>query len=228
MYDSAGHYYSTYELRHHGILGQKWGVRRFQNKDGTLTSAGKKRIQKVNEFAYKPPKGDKWSERDYAQLQKYVNDMETVYNKLSHKEKFYVSSRRNDDEYSTLDGYKRKLESKSKYEHAPLKGSKIIYNSSGDPIGYFDAHKDYANEIKFDIAIVPEERGKGYYRQLCAQIPKIVKQHPEVNYFEWPVHKNNTASIAIAEKLNGFERTSGMKGSFICYTLKKDRKGFKA
>lgn len=28
-------------LQHHGVLGQKWGVRRFQNRDGTLTSAGK-------------------------------------------------------------------------------------------------------------------------------------------------------------------------------------------
>ena len=31
------------ELQHHGILGQKWGVRRFQNYDGTLTARGKKR-----------------------------------------------------------------------------------------------------------------------------------------------------------------------------------------
>lgn len=30
-------------LAHHGIIGMKWGVRRYQNKDGTLTNAGKKR-----------------------------------------------------------------------------------------------------------------------------------------------------------------------------------------
>jgi len=33
------------EIQHHGIKGQKWGVRRFQNKDGSLTAAGKKRYQ---------------------------------------------------------------------------------------------------------------------------------------------------------------------------------------
>lgn len=39
------HYY----LAHHGIKGQKWGVRRFQNTDGSLTSAGKQRYGVANE-----------------------------------------------------------------------------------------------------------------------------------------------------------------------------------
>lgn len=34
-------------LQHHGVPGQKWGVRRYQNKDGSLTPAGKKRADKI-------------------------------------------------------------------------------------------------------------------------------------------------------------------------------------
>lgn len=37
-------------LEHHGIKGMKWGIRRFQNEDGTLTSAGKRRYAKNYDY----------------------------------------------------------------------------------------------------------------------------------------------------------------------------------
>lgn len=46
IHTSQGEYFSYDSgiyIEHHGILGQKWGVRRYQNKDGSLTAAGKKR-----------------------------------------------------------------------------------------------------------------------------------------------------------------------------------------
>lgn len=39
--------YNPYnELYHYGIKGQRWGIRRFQNPDGTLTEAGRKRVRR--------------------------------------------------------------------------------------------------------------------------------------------------------------------------------------
>ena len=34
-------------LMHHGVKGQRWGVRRYQNEDGSLTEAGKRKAEKA-------------------------------------------------------------------------------------------------------------------------------------------------------------------------------------
>ena len=52
----------NYELSHHGIKGQRWGVRRFQNKDGSLTPAGKKRAARLQND-YEELTGKKFSSK---------------------------------------------------------------------------------------------------------------------------------------------------------------------
>ena len=61
------------ELNHHGILGMKWGQRRFQNKDGSLTPAGKKR--------YGDDKPEETTEEKRARLLKSTNATELYKNR---------------------------------------------------------------------------------------------------------------------------------------------------
>lgn len=50
-----------YYLIHHGIKGMKWGVRRYQNPDGSLTLAGQRRLEK---------KDAKWAKKNYGKIYK--------------------------------------------------------------------------------------------------------------------------------------------------------------
>ena len=61
------------ELTHHGIIGMKWGVRRYQNKDGSYTNAGKKRVAAKRA-------GDLSDEEITAQLKRH--NLEKQYNKM--------------------------------------------------------------------------------------------------------------------------------------------------
>lgn len=82
-------YNTTPELYHWGIKGMKWGVRRYQNKDGSLTPAGQKRYSEdtVHEdHAKTSPKSVKsMSDRE---LREAINriQMERQYSQLATRE----------------------------------------------------------------------------------------------------------------------------------------------
>lgn len=71
------------ELYHHGVKGMKWGVRRYQNKDGSLTNAGKKRYdqdvrennakKKDNRIIIDGPDAKRWVKEDMSRAKKTVD-----------------------------------------------------------------------------------------------------------------------------------------------------------
>lgn len=77
------------ELYHHGVKGQKWGVRRYQNTDGSLTYAGKKRALKMQDRYTNFTENKKYRKKDGSYTlkgRKKALKMKEKYSELTGKE----------------------------------------------------------------------------------------------------------------------------------------------
>lgn len=72
-------------LQHHGILGMKWGVRRFQNYDGTLTAKGKARFDKVASSKWKQNSDTRSATRMLKRRAKETARLSNIHQKRSDK-----------------------------------------------------------------------------------------------------------------------------------------------
>lgn len=91
-------------LAHHGILGQKWGVRRYQNLDGTLTAAGRRRLERADKKWVKKNEKKIYNET-YKKSRREMNDF--IRNELNPNIRKYNKNRKISAAYANA--YSRKL-----------------------------------------------------------------------------------------------------------------------
>jgi len=163
------------ELYHHGILGQRWGVRRFQNSDGSYTPEGLKRLMYARRV------------RRAAATSKQVD---SIINTMS------------DDERKKLGIGKgeRYLD----FEQGSQVAKRILLKSGRTPVSFFDLLEE-GNEVNVSLGTRSgnKYRGKGYASKVARQgLDWYDKNKDKYGYTRivWGVRTDNIPSIRIAKK----------------------------
>lgn len=175
------------ELYHHGIKGQKWGVRRYQNKDGSYTEEGIIRYRSYSRMR----RSDKTSPK----VQQIIDTM-------------------NADEKDRL-GLHPSGKYLNREDSAAV-AKRVLKEVGNKPVAFFDVLEDkdekgntFYNTV---IGVSHDEQGKGYGKEVAKKgmdyIDRIMKRGDKV---VWGVRQDNSASIHIAEK-HGFKRKDEWDG----------------
>lgn len=169
------------------IKGMKWGVRRYQNPDGTLTAAGKKKIQ---------------DKRRFEKTVKSEHDIDNIVSSLSEEDRKYMGFSTSNELYKTPDEYK-------------LVAYRYIQKYGDTPIAFFDLN-EYDSGLNAVVATRKGEqyRSKGYATNAVKRgLAWYDKHKDQLNKpIIWWVEKENIGSRKLAEK-TGFKRDRSIEKS---------------
>ena len=173
----------TEALAHYGVLGMKWGVRRYENKDGTLTAEGKthkKELARVRNVV------------------KSTDAANSIVDSLSKNEKDVLGA----------EG-KHWVDPKNARDASKNIIRRIIQqDESGNPVGFLEIENrgNRIGQVSLATRSGDAYRGKGHASSMVDKAVKWFDRYgyAELDALEWIAHKDNKASISLAEK-HGFK-----------------------
>lgn len=138
-------YYDNSYLSYHGILGMKWGVRRYQNKDGSLTAAGMRRyhsqLQADISNADKQAKKYKYKLSISSQVKTSDKDYVEVRDSLAKTGQKIV------DKYNSIEKSAKKEANEAmkdpKFKNEVEKQLRDLFGNGVDDKEYFDMTRDF-------------------------------------------------------------------------------------
>ena len=187
------------ELKHHGIKGQKWGVRRYQNKDGTLTKEGKERSIARNNIIRNRP---------------YTDDVNEIVRTLSKKEKELLGAELDKDW----------IEKEFENETLANKGKTFVTKYENTPVSFLEIWTNGGRTGQIAIATRSGEeyRKKGYASKEVERAIKWVDRYGKytIDELEWWAEKTNAGSRRLAEKHGFKEDDNRGYDDYVRYTRK--------
>lgn len=167
------------ELYHYGVKGMKWGVRRYQNKDGSLTKEGKQRVMYRNNIIRNRP---------------YTSDVNDIVRTLSKKEKELLGAELDKDW----------IEKDFENETLVNKGKTFVAKYKDVPVSFVEiwTNGGRTGQIALATRNGNEYRNKGYASKEVEKAIKWVDRYGKytIDELEWWAEKTNASSRRLAEK----------------------------